>query len=290
MSYFLLTQYTGSYFYVFKNNLIKMWEQFRIIEFAWIILFILIGQIFLIQNVNSFIGYWVSSFYIDPFLLAALIPIKIYSNVEENKGKILKENQKKSGVYLWTNLINGKCYIGSAIDLSDRLKFYFSTKAMENSLKNSQSYIYNALLKYGHSNFSLTILEYCSPDICIEREDYYLSSLPHEYNILQKAGSSLGHKHSEESKKIMSDIAKKIEHSGRYKPGENHPNYGQKVEGSGKPSKAIEVTDIKNNITTSYDSIHKASIALNISFQAISIYLVRNQKKPYKGRYTFKKL
>jgi hypothetical protein len=162
---------------------------------------------------------------------------------------------------------------------------------MENSLKNSKSYIYNALLKYGHSNFSLTILEYCSPDICIEREDYYLSSLPHEYNILPKAGSSLGHKHSEESKKIMSEIAKKIEHSGRYKSGENHPNYGKpKTEGSGNPSQAIEVTDIKNNITTSYDSIHKASIALNISFQAISIYFIRNQQKPYKGRYTFKKL
>jgi hypothetical protein len=52
----------------------------------------------------------------------------------------------------------------------------------------------------------------------------------------------------------------------------------------------IEVTDITNNTTTFYDSIHKASIALNISFQAISIYFIRNQKKPYKGRYIFKKL
>jgi len=139
MSYLLLTQYTGSYFlYIYyKNNLIKMWEQFRILEFAWIILFILIGQIFLIQNVNSFLGYWVSSFSSEAglFLLAAIIPIKSYSNAEDEKKKILKENQNKSGVYLWTNRINDKCYIGSAIDLSDRLKFDFSTKAMENSLK-----------------------------------------------------------------------------------------------------------------------------------------------------------
>jgi group I intron endonuclease len=150
---------------------------------------------------------------------------------------------------------------------------------MENKLKNSKSYIYNALLKHGHSNLSLTILEYCSPVMCIEREDYYLSILPHEYNICPKAGSRLGHKHSEESKKIMSDIAKKIKHSGHYKPGENHPNYGQKPEGTGKPSIAIEVIDITNNTTTFYDSIHKASIALKISFQAISIYFIRNQKK-----------
>jgi len=63
---------------------------------------------------------------------------------------------------------------------------------MENYLQNSKSYIYNAILKYGHSNFSLTILEYCSPDKCLEREDFYLCSLPHEYNILEKAGSRLG--------------------------------------------------------------------------------------------------
>jgi len=88
------------------------------------------------------------------------------------------------------------------VDLSDRLSFYFYTKAMENSLKNSQSYLYNAILKYGHSNFSLTIIEYCSPDKCIERVlriDFYLSSLPHEYNILP--GSRTGHKHSDEAKK-----------------------------------------------------------------------------------------
>jgi group I intron endonuclease len=60
---------------------------------------------------------------------------------------------------------------------------------MENYLKNSQSYIYNALLKYGHENFSLTIVEYCDKEKCIEREDFYLSSLQHEYNILEKAGS-----------------------------------------------------------------------------------------------------
>jgi len=58
-------------------------------------------------------------------------------------------------------------------------------------------------------------------------------------------------------------------------------------------SQVIEVTDIKNDTTTSYDSISEASRALNISFTrraAISIYFIRNKKKPYKGRYTFKKI
>jgi len=134
-----------------------------------------------------------------------IVPIKTYSNAETDKEKILKDNKNKSGIYMWKNILNDKCYIGSAVDLSNRLKFYFSFSAMENYLKNNQSYIYNALLKHGHSNFSLTILEYCSPEQCIEREDYYLSCFPHEYNILEKAGSRLGHNHSDETKQIISD-------------------------------------------------------------------------------------
>jgi hypothetical protein len=48
------------------------------------------------------------SFPFDPVLLCAFIPIKSYSNAEADKSKILKENTTKSGIYMWTNLINGK--------------------------------------------------------------------------------------------------------------------------------------------------------------------------------------
>ena len=85
--------------------------------------------------------------------------------------------------------------------------------------------------------------------------------------------------HSDATKIIMSDAKK----------GENHPNYGQKVEGSGSPSQAIEVTDIKNNTTISYDSISEAARALNINKSVIASYFIRNQQKPYKGLYTFNK-
>ena len=159
----------------------------------------------LVSELSTIAGY-IS--FIDPVLLCAIIPIKTYSNTEADKSTILKENKNKSGIYLWRNTLNGKQYIGSAINLSNRLSFYYSFKGMEDYLKNSQSYIYNAILKYGHSNFSLTIIEYCKPEKCLEREDYYLCSLPHEYNILQKAGSWLGHKHSDESKTIMSEAHK----------------------------------------------------------------------------------
>jgi group I intron endonuclease len=169
---------------------------------------------------------------------------------------------------------------------------------MENSLKKSKSYIYNALLKYGHSNFELTILEYCSPEQCLEREDYYLCSFPHEYNILPKAGSRLYSKCSDKKKQIMSDAQKGKTLSDDTKQkisdamtGEKHPRYNKsRPEGAGSPSQAIEVTDSELNKTTTYNSISEAAIALNLtSYRIISNYIKNNQKKPYKGRYTFKR-
>jgi group I intron endonuclease len=59
--------------------------------------------------------------------------------------------------------------------------------------------IHNALIKYGYSNFSLEILEYCNIKDIVLREQYYFDKLKPEYNILEKAGSTLGFKHSAET-------------------------------------------------------------------------------------------
>lgn len=59
--------------------------------------------------------------------------------------------------------------------------------------------IYNAILKYGYTNFKLEILEYCNPDILLLREQYYLDLLKPEYNILSLAGSTFGYKHTAET-------------------------------------------------------------------------------------------
>jgi hypothetical protein len=40
------------------------------------------------------------SFPFDPVLLCAFIPIKSYSNAENDKAKILTENKNKSGIYM----------------------------------------------------------------------------------------------------------------------------------------------------------------------------------------------
>jgi group I intron endonuclease len=169
-------------------------------------------------------------------------------------------------------------------------------------------YIYRALLKHGYPNFSLSILEYCKPYKCLEREDYYLKLLNPEYNIsLNPSAPMSGRTHSDESRQKISDAKK----------GENNPMFGKKhsdetkqkmsdaqqgnthgfkkgqsrYEGSGRPLQAIEVTDVQTNQTTTYDSIHEAARALNLpNHKTISNYIKNNQQKPYKGIYSFRLL
>jgi len=61
-----------------------------------------------------------------------------------------------------------------------------------------------------------------------------LGLLNTEYNILLKAGSRLGHKHNDETRK-----KKTKKNSGALK-GENNPVFGQKPSGAGKPSQIFK--------------------------------------------------
>lgn len=126
-------------------------------------------------------------------------PVVCYENADTLKLQIIKENRKKSGIYRWTNLINGKSYIGSSVNLERRFKFYYNISSLETQIKKGRSNISLALLKQGYSAFSLEILEYCEPSVAISREQHFLDLLQPEYNILKYAGSSLGRKHTEDT-------------------------------------------------------------------------------------------
>jgi hypothetical protein len=244
----------------------------------------------LVSELSTTVGLHLVS--INPVLLCAFVPIKIYPNAEADKAIILSDNKNKSGIYRFTNLINGKRYVGSALDLYNRLLFYYSPAKINYALQQGNSYICSAIIKYGLQDFSLEILEYCEPDKLLIREKYYID-LGTEYNIVQDPTipPMSGRTHSKESKTIMSDAHKKIDHPGRYKPGHKHSDKTRNNIKAAQPtSQQIEVTDIKNNTTTSYDSIREAARALNINQSSISMFLKNNQQKPYKGQYIFKKI
>nr|ATI20436.1 GIY-YIG endonuclease [Juglanconis juglandina] len=124
-------------------------------------------------------------------------PKIVYSNADTQKLAVLNDNKNLAGVYRWVNLLNQKSYIGSSINLSRRLRDYYTISFLEIESKKNNSMIYKALLKYGYSSFRLEILEHCDGEIVIEREQYYLNTLNPEYNILKIAGSLKGFKHSE---------------------------------------------------------------------------------------------
>ena len=53
----------------------------------------------------------------------------------------------------------------------------------------------------------------------------------------------------------------------------------------------VEVFDVLKNEKTTYNSIKKAVEALKLkNASRISNYLMRDQKKPYKGQYIFKRV
>lgn len=119
------------------------------------------------------------------------IPVLSYLNTDIDNISILEDNANKTGIYKWTNKLTEEFYIGSAINLKSRFKNYYNISFLEREIKSNKSIIYKSLLKYGYSNFKLDILDYCSVEQLISREQYYLNTLNSKYNILKPAGSLL---------------------------------------------------------------------------------------------------
>ena len=144
--------------------------------------------------------------------------------------------------------------------------------------------IYKAILKHGHSNFILEILEDCTPSEAVKREQHYLDLFKPEYNILPTAGSSLGYKHTEETlakfrarkhteetlAKFRARVqtpehkAKLKEHLASISASKEHSERSRKRmlkinELKGNP---VEVFDVKTNKTSVYTSARQAAKAI----------------------------
>lgn len=243
-------------------------------------------------------------------ILSFLIPIMIYENVETDKSKVLSDNVGKAGIYLWTHKGSSKKYVGSAVDLSKRLKDYYSSY----ELKQMRNYISNALISHGHPAFSLSILEIIdisgkskeeARKLILEREQYYLDLIfskdeSNTYNILKVAGSSLGFKHSEETKALMrkpksegtrilmSGAQKGKTHSAETKAlmsvaqksvertGKNNPMYSKSHTAEAKLSArlgtVIYVYDTQDTLVNTFSSARKAALHFECSQNTILKY------------------
>lgn len=208
-----------------------------------------------------------------------IIPIVSYNNIDKLIiSKALKENRKKTGIYRWINTTTQNSYIGSAIDLSKRLKDYLNIAFLNKELKKGRSIIYSALLKYGYSKFQLDILEYCQPIDLIKREQYYFDNLNPKYNILKVAGSSFGFKHSEATKEIL-----RKKGIGRL----HLKSTLNKISLNNSMSIPVIIKNIESGIIMEFSSITKASKYMGILPYHFQYYLDR---QPIKNRYILIKI
>lgn len=171
------------------------------------------------------------------------IPAAIYEDASSMQKAILKDNAGKAGIYMLTNKLTGDIYVGQSIDLRKRFLNYFNLSYLN---RRNELIICRAIIKYGYSKFSVTILEYCDKCDLDIREQHYFDTLNPKYNIQKIAGgSSKGLILSEETKnkiskalkgiyvgekaywygRTMSDATKEILSSNR--KGELNPLYGK---------------------------------------------------------------
>lgn len=134
-------------------------------------------------------------------------PVSILYNLSKDRRILLKEF--KSGIYLIHNNVNGKQYVGSGMYLGKRLATYYFPSRLVDS-----RYISNSILKYVHGSFTVVILHVCgNTDSCkkldlISKEQEYINLYKPVLNSNPTAGSSMGFKHSEESKRLISEFRK----------------------------------------------------------------------------------
>jgi group I intron endonuclease len=114
-------------------------------------------------------------------------PVVVYEDAYSMKKEILNENKGKAGIYKLTNKLTGDIYVGQSRDLGKRFTNYFNLSYIN---RRKELIISRALIKYGYSNFSVTILEYCNESDLDIKEQYYFDTLNPKYNIQKIAGGS----------------------------------------------------------------------------------------------------
>lgn len=231
-----------------------------------------------------------------------LLSSSIYQfNYPRNWNSIQDLCKGKSGVYGLINNINGNTYIGSGVDLYNRLRDYHQPWYLASR---TNLVIVRAINKYGIDNFTLVVLEFTNPEQVVASEQIWIDSYNPEYNVSPTASSTLGLLHTELSKQ---NIKEKM--TGKPRSQEVRDAMSVRQTGSGntffgkthrdeskallrtaalardilpKPGYSVTVIDtILDNKPLSYKSLREAERALKCTRRS----LTNNNGKLFRGRY-----
>lgn len=152
-------------------------------------------------------------------------------------------------IYLASNLITGKQYVGQTTKTLKERK----AKHLQNAQTDLNNKLYQAIRKHGIDSFKWEILEEANgKDNLDEREIFWIkefNTLYEGYNMTIGGGTLYGHKHTEESKKKISESRKGIsmkdiymEKYGEIKGMEKYEGYIEKLnQTNGKGRKRIDL-------------------------------------------------
>ena len=136
----------------------------------------------------------------------------------------------QSGVYKIVNIIDGKQYIGSSIDIASRLTRH---RGNLNTNKHENLKLQRAWNKHNKDSFVFEVLLYCDPENCLWYEQMFLDYFQPEYNIaLDAKAPMLGRTHSVASRYKMSQSRRGtqtgVDNPMYGKTGDQHPYFGRR--------------------------------------------------------------
>lgn len=183
------------------------------------------------------------------------------------------EKNNFSCVYMWTNLVNGKKYVGQTQCFGQRMARYRCGYRKTN--------IEKAIHEYGTENFDIVVLERDVPlDMLNEREQYWIDYYQsydekYGYNVQRYARSNRGYKHTQEWRdKFSATLKDKWATDEEYRKfwsdkmsGENNYFYGKKLCGD-KNGHATKVRCVE--LDKVYTTVKEASEKTGTSRQNIS--------------------
>lgn len=192
---------------------------------------------------------------------------------------------KKSGIYKIQSAIEPeKFYIGSSVNIQSRKRQHFSMLKLN---KHNTTYLQNYYNKYGKESLIFHVIEECSQEQLIIREQYYIDILNPVFNSRKNAESNFGHKFSEEVKQNMSNAQKEWRKGKDFSIKLTKELYNEVLK---LKSKGLKNQEIASKLNISLPSISKIIKPISNKLRKLDEIKIKEIKKLISLNYSFKSI